>query len=128
MFFNNETHLFFTIGPRELSRAVLADLAKGPTRYLWQPGDCLDFTDDYFSATPHAPFGLYGLRHCEVPHGYEVISSEVLPEGPNARFPADLSKRSQATCGRSYHDFTGTTELESSIRLIRYLPDQEEWG
>ena len=128
MFYNNETHLFLTIGSSALSRAVLTVLAAAPTPYFWKAGDCLDFTDDFFSPIPHAPFGRLGLRHCRVPHGYEVISSEVLPEGPDARFPADLRDRSQAACGRAYRDLTDTTLLETSIGLIRYLPDVDEWA
>lgn len=127
LMYSNQTHLFVTIGPRGLSRRIMTDFAESVVPYLWQPGDCLDFADDFDSAVPYAPFGILGLRHCMVDHTYEVIYSEVLPEGPAARFPSDLGERSDSVCGRAFHDFTGTTELESALSLIRYLPDEIEW-
>lgn len=125
--YGNETHLFIVIGPRELSERILTDLTASIAPYLWQPGDCLDFRDNFDNATPYAPFGVFGARHCLIDHVYEVIHSEVLTEGGNARFPSDLSDRSEAACGRAFFDFTGTTELESAVSMIRYLPDREEW-
>ena len=125
--YNNETHLFITVGAREAGLQIVSELAAGSTPYLWQEGDCLDFADDFGSETPYAPFGLHGLVHCTTDHVYEVIHSEVLAEGPDARFPGDLSERSQTTCGAAFQRFTGTSELETAVSLIRYLPDEEEW-
>ncbi len=127
LLYNNETHLLITIGPDDAARRVMTALAESFDLYLWQPGDCLDFSDDFDSETPYAPFGLHGLRHCSLDHTYEVIHSEVLPEGPDARYPAGLNERSDATCGRAFYEFTGTTELESALALIRYRPDEDEW-
>jgi hypothetical protein len=127
LIYNNETHLFVAIGPRDLSQRILSDFAAAAVPYLWQVGDCLDFVDEFDSDTPYAPFGRHGLRHCMVEHGYEVIHSEVLTEGPRARFPSDLPERSEATCGRAFFDFAGTSELESALSMIRYLPDRDEW-
>jgi hypothetical protein len=127
LMFNNETHLYVTIGVRALSERVMRDFAESASPYLWQTGDCLDFADEFDSATPYAPFGMHGLRHCAVDHTYEVIHTEVLPEGPGARFPSDLSDRSEATCGRAFFEATGTSELETAVSLIRYLPDRDEW-
>jgi hypothetical protein len=128
LMYNNEAYLFITIGPRSASRRVMRDLAQTSVPYLWQPGDCLDFADEYDSATPYAPFGEHGLRHCGVTHTHEVIHSEVLPEGPDARFPADLSDRSRITCARAFRDFTGRSELETTLLMTRYLPDRDEWA
>ena len=127
MFYSNETHLFVTIGPRPLSERLIGELAATAQPYLWQPGDCADFTDGFDDATPYAPFGLHGLRHCLVEHSHQVIYSEVLPDAFDAPFPSDLSRRSDETCGRAFHQLTGTSELESALSLIRYLPDREEW-
>ena len=128
LLYNNETHLFIVVGTGRLAESVMGELAAGSTPYLWRPGDCLDFTDDFGGETPYAPFGLHGLRHCAVDHVYEVIHSEVLPEGPTARFPSDLSERSQSTCGRAFVEFAGGSELQSALSLIRYLPDEDEWA
>ena len=127
LMYSNQTHLFVTIGPRGLSQRIMADFVESVTPYLWQPGDCLDFTDDFDSAVPHAPFGIHGLRHCTVDHTYEVIYSEVLPEGSAARYPSDLEERSVSACGSAFHEFAGTTELKSALSLISYLPDEIEW-
>ena len=128
LLYSSETHLFIVVGPRDVSRVIMTDLAESADPYLWQPGDCLIFDDGFDDATPYAPFGLHGLRHCAVGHTYEVIHSEVLPEPAAARFPSDLSARSDASCGRAFFELTGTTELESALGLIRYLPDEDEWA
>jgi len=106
----------------------MSDLADSADPYLWQRGDCLIFDDGFDDVTPYAPFGLHGLRHCAVGHTYEVIHSEVLPEPAGARFPSDLSDRSEAACGQAFFELSGTTELESALGLIRYLPDENEWA
>ena len=128
LLYSNETHLFIVVGPRDVSREIMTDLADSADPYLWQPGDCLIFDDGFDDATPYAPFGLHGLRHCAVGHTYEVIHSEVLPEPAGARFPSDLSDRSEAACGQAFFELSGTTELESALGLIRYLPDENEWA
>lgn len=126
--YNDEVYLYIVIGPGVLAGQVLADLVPHPAPYLWQAGDCLDFEDGFDSAAPYSPFGVYGLRHCAADHVYEVIHSEVLADGPSARLPSDLSARSRSTCARSFVDFTGATELETAVSLIRYLPDAAEWA
>jgi hypothetical protein len=126
--YNDEVYRYIVIGSGVLAGQVLADLVGRPVPYLWQAGDCLDFEDGFDSAAPYAPFGVHGLRHCAADHVYEVIHSEVLAEGASARLPSDLSERSRSACARSFVDFTGATELETAVSLIRYLPDPAEWA
>lgn len=128
LLYNNETHLFVVIGDDAGAERALAAVVANAAPYLWQPGDCFDFTDGFFDGTPYAPFGLHGARHCSIDHVYEVIHSEVLSDGPGDAFPDDMTERSNLTCGRAFNEFSGTSELESELAMIRYLPDAEEWA
>ena len=129
LFWGNQDRLFVAVGDRGPATAAMRALAGAPEPYLWQAGDCLDFSDPFLSDAPYAPFGLHGLRHCGAPHVYEIIHSEVLPEPAGARFPSDLSLRSEEACAEAFYEFTfGRSEIETSFSLIRYLPDAEEWA
>ena len=66
--FNNETHTFVAIGPTGVATDILTDIIEQSDPYLWQAGDCFAFDDGFGEATPYAPFGLHGSRHCQADH------------------------------------------------------------
>ncbi len=124
---NSDTHTFVIIGPRSASASALEVLIEAQSPYLWQQGDCLEFRD-YEDDVPFSPFGTLGLRHCSHGHEFEVLYSEILPDGPNEPFPDDIGERASRACGERFHDYVGVFPLESNIGLVQYRPDENEWN
>lgn len=122
----SDTHTYVAIGEPDTARAVIAALADTVDPYLWQPGDCLDFSP-FDGERPYSPFGTFGLVHCRSDHQYEVLHSETLPEGPDAPFPDDLPDRVADTCAGAFVAATGVTPIQSRLGYVRYSPDQAEW-
>jgi hypothetical protein len=126
LLWNSDTHTYIVIGKRAMATLVMTDFINGPAPYLWQTGDCLDF-GDFYDETPHSPFGRYGLEHCSHPHTYEVLHSEILEDGPDSDYPDDLGEHVAQRCGARFYEHTGTFPLESSLSMVQYLPDPDEW-
>jgi len=120
---NDGANTFILIGPRDLAEEALGRITdRQGQRYLWQQGDCLDY--DAVENLPYAPYGELGLAHCRTNHGFEVVYSEVLPDGP---YPDDIVQHLRETCGAAFKDYTGVYPLESALDMIRYMPDTAEW-
>lgn len=122
---NNDTHTFIAIGPRSLAQDIMSLAIDAQYPYLWQQGDCLAFRDP--DALPYSPFGELGLIHCGRSHEYEVLYSELLPEGPDDPYPDDIADRLRRGCGARFHDHVGAYPLESAFEVVTYLPDVDEW-
>jgi hypothetical protein len=129
LIWSDQTHLFLASGRDDIARAVMEALIARGEPYLWQTGDCVNFQDGYANASPYAPFGTYGLYHCLDQHTREVIHSEVLPDGPDAPFPDDdLLIYTWETCSRVFYEYVGAHDMETTIDLGMYLPDEDEWA
>jgi hypothetical protein len=122
---NSDTATFIIVGKRSRAQDVLSQIIDSQQPYLWQAGDCV--TSDSIEDMPYAPFGVLGLTHCANEHGFEVIHSELLPDGPSEPYPDDLGDRLRQTCGAEFYQRFGVYPLEASFDMISYVPDPDEW-
>lgn len=125
----DNTTAFIVGGPQDAALAGIEGLiAASDPAPLWQPGECLFLGEASAASTPYAPFGSDVVVECDTAHSYEVIHSEVLPEGPDAPFPEDLQLRSATVCDTAFRDYVGLYDNESRLSMVRYLPDVDEWA
>ncbi len=97
--------------------------------YAWQAGDCFDFgRDDDINLLPYAPYGEENRVPCDGPHTHDVFHAEGLSEGSEAPFPEDLGSRVDAACSARFRDAYGLVWPDSTLSVIRYLPDEQEWA
>ncbi|MDH3307040.1 MAG: septum formation family protein [Acidimicrobiia bacterium] len=123
---SNNTHLVILVGSEPDVRIVIGSMVKAfGVGEQWSAGDCIDAVES--GAIPFAPFGSTQTVHCKAEHSHEVIASVPLPEGPDAPFPDDLSARVSRTCGEAFVERYGRLAPDSTLGLIRYLPDANEW-
>jgi hypothetical protein len=126
-FWASNTHLFIGAGETDVVEEVFAELMDVASKeYLWREGDCLGFEDD--GELPFAPFGTFELVECESAHSHEVTLSEVLDEGSDDPFPADLDERVDLICGEAFVDHVGAVPRLTTLRPVTYRPDQSEWA
>jgi hypothetical protein len=57
-----------------------------------------------------------------------VTLSEVLDEGSDDPFPADLDERVDLICGEAFVDYVGAVPRLTTLRPVTYRPDQSEWA
>lgn len=108
--------------PEEVTSTTVPD-----TEYRWALGDCVDLGAEGTFDLPYAPYGRELLASCDAPHTHEVFFSATVPEGPNDPYPADLDDRLWAECFAAFADLMGFPSVESTLQLVLYLPDEDEW-
>ena len=94
--------------------------------YLWSVGDCVDLGAD--PELPYAPYGLELLTECAAPHTHEVFFTATLDGGPEAPYPAGLNERLFDRCFVEFAEFMGYPAADSTLDLVLYLPDEQEWA
>jgi len=120
--------LIVLIGPRASAVAVMEAIIAVSSPYVWQMGDCLDFSDEFEQSAPYAPFGAHGLSHCAAAHTHEVIHAETLADEPGAPYPGEIGDRLQAVCSAAYSEYTGSVQdTDNELKLVTYMPDVDEW-
>lgn len=96
--------------------------------YSWQVGDCVDLGRDAAFELPYAPYGTTLLIDCAEPHTHEVYFTATLSGGPDVPYPADLNDQLWDVCFVEFDEFMGFAEYDSTLSLILYLPDTDEWA
>lgn len=96
--------------------------------YQWSVGDCVDVGADEDSGVPYAPYGTDLLVECAEAHTHEVFFTTTLSEGPDAAFPDDLNDRLWNACYVEFAGFMGFSSSDSTLSLLLYLPDADEWA
>lgn len=96
--------------------------------YLWSVGDCVDLGTDAETELPYAPYGTALLMDCSQPHTHEVYFTATLSGGSDAPFPEDLNATLWDVCFVEFADVMGFPSSDSTLNLLLYLPDAEEWG
>ena len=96
--------------------------------YLWSVGDCVDLDTDAETELPYAPYGTALLMDCSQPHTHEVYFTATLSGGSDAPFPEDLNATLWDVCFVEFADVMGFPSSDSTLNLLLYLPDAEEWG
>lgn len=96
--------------------------------YLWQVGDCVDLGADAAADLPYAPYGEELLADCAAPHTHELYFTATLPEGSTAPYPDNLNGRLFDICFVEFADVMGFTSSDSTLEVVLYLPDAEEWA
>lgn len=95
--------------------------------YRWQVGDCLHFA--LAGDLPYEPFGTEPLADCDQPHTHEVYYTGVFPGGDAAPYPEDtIDTEIRDTCMVAFADALGLLPVESSLDILMYLPDADEWA
>lgn len=126
-FWASNTRLFVVVGEVDEAEKVLAELIElAAGEYQWQQGDCLRFESD--DGLPFAPFGVGELVDCESSHTHEVSFSDVLAEGRDVPFPAELNEQIDLICGEAFADYVGAVPRLTTLRPVTYRPDQAEWA
>ena len=96
--------------------------------YLWSVGDCVDLGANAEAELPYAPYGLELLADCNAPHTHEVFFTGTLDGGPDAPYPTALNERLFNICFVEFAEFMGYPSADSTLELVLYLPDEQEWG
>lgn len=96
--------------------------------YLWSVGDCVDLGANAEADLPYAPYGLELLSDCTAPHTHEVYFTATLDDGAEAPYPADLNERLFDRCFAEFASFMGFQNADSTLDLVLYLPDEQEWA
>ena len=94
--------------------------------YLWRVGDCVDLGGAE-TELPYAPYGTGLLTDCAVAHTHEVYFSATLSGDSDALFPEDLNDRLWDTCFVEFALAMGFSSSDSTLNLLLYLPDADEW-
>jgi hypothetical protein len=96
--------------------------------YLWSIGDCVDLGANEEIDLPYAPYGTDLLADCAEAHTHEVFFTTTLSEGPDEPFPDDLNDRLWNSCYVEFAGFMGFSSSDSTLTLLLYLPDADEWA
>ncbi|ROO85033.1 hypothetical protein EDD29_2568 [Actinocorallia herbida] len=101
-------------------RAVTAPEDGIPSGVL-KPGACLDLS--------LAADGIGILRHpkrCTEPHLFQILSVEVMPEGPYPG-PEELEDRADGMCGAKWDAKVAKSPYASSHRRTSLAPAEKDW-
>ena len=93
----------------------------------WNAGACVDLGANADEELPYAPYGAELLIDCGAPHTHEVYFMATLPEGQAAPYPENLNQRLFDECFVVFAELMGFPSVESTLDLVLYLPDEEEW-
>lgn len=97
--------------------------------YLWESGDCLNLgTDATLAELPYAPYGTEPVVECSDPHTHEVYYTSVFGGDLDAPYPADIQEGVQDTCTARFAEVIGSAPSESTLEIVRYWPDSDEWA
>ena len=96
--------------------------------YLWIVGDCVDIGNDAAAELPYAPYGTGLLMDCGEPHTHEVYFTATLSGGSDEPFPDDLNATLFDVCFVEFAELMGFSLSDSTLNVLLYLPDAEEWG
>jgi hypothetical protein len=96
--------------------------------YRWQVGDCVDLGRNGTEELPYAPYGTELLVNCTEPHTHEVYFTATLDGGPDAPYPEELGTRLFDVCLEEFAEFMGFPSSDSTLEVILYLPDADEWA